>query len=94
MTAVSLIQLVKVLVGEAGQEEVTVVCQQVLGGMYQLLQAGTVLDWLDKSIVVVLMVLQKMGSGNKAAVRVALCHAYLLALFSNIAGVIQQRVNR
>jgi len=94
MTVVSLIQLVKVLVGEAGQEEVTVVCQQVLGGMYQLLQAGTALDWLDKSIVVVLMVLQKMGSGNKAAVRVALCHAYLLALFSNIAGVIQQRVNR
>ena len=96
-TVVALVQLVHVVVEEASQEDVTLVCQHSLSGLHQVLQeADSKLEeaWLAKVVAVVIMLIQKIGGNNKAAVRRSLCQAYMLALFSHLAGMFTTVVNK
>ena len=85
------------VVEEASQEDVTLVCQHSLSGLHQVLQEvdGKLEEaWLAKVVAVVIMLIQKIGGNNKAAVRRSLCQAYMLALFSHLAGMFTTVVNK
>jgi len=97
MAVVALVQLVHLVLTEGGQEEVTLACQHSLSGLHQVLQeaeGGMGGGWLEKIVAVMIMMIQKLGGNNKAAVRRSLCQAYMLALFSHLAGMFTTVVNK
>ena len=96
---VALVQLVHLVLEEASQEDVTLVCQHSLSGLHQVLQepGGGLKEeggWLAKVVAIVVMLIEKLGGNNKAAVRRSLCQAYMLALFSHLAGIFTTLVNK
>ena len=95
----AVVALVHLVLEEVSQEDVTLVCQHSLSGLHQVLQepGGGLREeggWLTKVVAIFVMLIEKLGGNNKAAVRRSLCQAYMLALFSHLAGIFTTLVNK
>merc|ERR1740128_364107 len=87
--SVYLTLLVSALLQERKEEEIISSCQQSLQSLSQALSAERVsADWLLKCAGCILMVIVKLGKNNIAATRVGLSQAWLMALTSQLTGLL------
>jgi len=85
-----LVQLVANLIDDRKEDEVIQACQQSLSSVHQAIAGGHRVEstWLARLTACVVLVIIKLGDGSAASSRTGLCHAWMLALTSHLAGMV------
>lgn len=99
VASVYMLQLVAHLLEDRKEDDIILACQQSLAsvhqavsvatnGQQQQLQQPVEPAWLARLTACMVLVVVRLGSSSGAVARVGLCHAWLLALTSHLAGLV------